>query len=151
MAWRAVTEADLLRKISGDELAAIRAAALADGQEDPILSTIASITDTARGYIATWGGNKLGPTGTLPERLIATVVDIIVVSVSARVAGLLIDPNDVRKKANDLAYRVLEQVAAGRFRIEDPAEISADSPKGAAVELAHVHPPTVSRHTLGGL
>ena len=57
MSWSAITEAEIVTHISGDELEALRAAALADGQEDPVDPSITQVTDEVRGYVA---GTLLG-------------------------------------------------------------------------------------------
>ncbi len=128
MSWRAITENDLLQRMSGDELTALRDAALGDDQADPIAGHISQITDFVRGYIAAWQNNTLGLAGTLPERLILTACDILVVQVSSRPGGFLVDLNDTRKEQYKSAMRLLEQVAAGKFRIEEPATEGDDSP-----------------------
>ena len=120
MSWRAITETDLLQRISGDELAAIRESALADDQDDPVAGHISQVTDFVRGYIAACAANTLGEEGTLPERLIRPACDILLVDFFSRVAGMLIDLNDTRQKARDAAIRLLEQVAACSYAIEQP-------------------------------
>lgn len=128
MAWRAITEADLLQRISGDELEALRAAALGTTQEDPVASHIDQTTELVRGYIGACSQNTLGPEGTLPERLILPACDLLVVDVGSRVAGMLIDLNETRKEARKAAVRLLENVAACRFAIEKPETAGEDSP-----------------------
>ena len=126
MAWRAITEDDLKQRISGDELAAIREAALAESQADPVAGHISQVTDFVRGYIAANSANTLGTEGTLPERLIRPACDILVVDFFSRVAGMLIDLNDTRQKARDAAVRLLEHVAAGSYAIEQPTTASTE-------------------------
>lgn len=151
MAWRTVTESDLLQKFSGDELEALRSAGLASGQADPIAGNIRQLVDFVRGYISTHPSNRLGPDGTLPERLILPAIDYLVVDVSSRVAGMLIDLNDTRKGAKADAVRLFERVSVGLFRVEDATEFAADSAPVVAVEQAGGSPNNVSRDTLAGL
>ena len=66
MAWRAITEADLLTRISGPELESFREAGLAQNQEDPIAASMTQVTGTIRGYVAACAKNTLGPEGTIP-------------------------------------------------------------------------------------
>jgi hypothetical protein len=120
--WRALTESDLKTGLSGTELSRFRAAALADGQADPIQDVINSVTDYVRGYIAAHKENTLGPDGTLPEKLIRPAVNYLVIEVQTRVAGVVIDPKSARKDARDDAVRLFEQVAKGLFAIEVPEQ-----------------------------
>jgi len=148
MAWRAISESDLLAKISGDELSALRDAALGDGQPDPVAAAIAQVTDMARGYIMSNPANAIGPAGTVPERIIGACVDILVVDIGSRVAGTILDPNDVRRTAKNNALTLLRDIAANRFAIE---AASGDDAQAAAVELAHAESVTATRDTLKGL
>ena len=127
MAWRAITEADLLQRLSGDELEAFRAASLGSAQGDPVQGAIEQVTEQVRGYIAAHSANTLGPAGTLPARLIRAACDLLVIDVSTRAAGTLIDPDGVRKRNADAATRLLEQVAGGDYAIEEPEEAGTDS------------------------
>lgn len=123
MSWRVITEADVLSKISSAELEAIRAAALADGQTDPVTTEIDSVTELVRGYVASNPKNDLDTDNVtyIPERLIGPAVKILVVDIPSRVAGFALDENDVRRDAKKEAIRLLEQVAAGKFSITDPS------------------------------
>lgn len=126
MAWRAITENDLLQRISGDELDSIRSAALADGQEDPVPTLLEQVADFVRGYIAANAANTLGATGTIPERLILPACDYAVVNVFSRVAGMLIDTNETRQKASDAAIRLFERVSEAKYNVEQPATAGTD-------------------------
>lgn len=128
MAWREITEDDLLHRLSGDELSALRTAGLGDSQDDPVSEHISQITETARGYIAAHAENELGPAGTLPERLIRAACDMLVIDASSRLGGLLIDLNETRVEANKAAIRLMERVAEGKFEIEAPDTAGDDSP-----------------------
>lgn len=130
--WRAITEADLLLAISGDELGSVREAALGDGQADPVPGKIALVMEMARGYIEAAPGAKLGHSGTVPERLIESLCAIMAVDMLSRVAGLQIDPKGARATAKANAIARLEQVAAGTFAIDTPSEIGTDA-KGVQV------------------
>lgn len=120
MPWRTVTETDLLEAISSDELEGLREASLASGQADPIEDHIDRVVDEARGYIAANRENSLGPEGTVPDRLVRAVVDIAIIRVGGRVAGLIFDDESVRRDAAKAATRLLEKVAEGKFAIEQP-------------------------------
>lgn len=121
MSWRTITEADVLTKLSSPEVEAFRAAAIADGQADPIEAGIANVTDLIRGYIASNSKNSLDTAAdTVPVRLIPAAVDILAVDIPARAAGTQLDPEDARSKAKAQAIRLLERVADDKFSIEDP-------------------------------
>jgi hypothetical protein len=128
MAWAAITEADVVTRISGTELEAYRAAALADGQVDPVAPAILQVTDLARGYIAACKENILGPDGTLPSKLKAPILDLIIVDIIKRLPGMVID--QARSDAQDAAIRLLEQVAACKFAVEEPTTTTDETLPG---------------------
>ena len=131
--WRAITEADLLNKISGAELTAFRASVLADGQGDPIQTAIDQQSEIARGYIGRCQNNfPLGAGLTLPSMLIPAVVDLIIMDVMSRAGGVIIDPDGVRKSNASKATALLRDVARCMFVIE-----AATTPSTEALALAH--------------
>jgi hypothetical protein len=117
MAWMTPSETDLLTSLSETELATYRAAALASGQADPVAPTLAQVVDLVRGYVGAYRPNTLGAAGTIPQKLLAPAIDLAAVRLPQRVG---VPPKDVRKTAADAAVRLLEQVAAGDFNIEEP-------------------------------
>lgn len=126
MAWRALTETDIKTRLSGPELAAFRAVALATGQTDPVAAVITQVTDLVRGYIAACPSNRLGEEGTIPTKLIGPSVDMMVIEIQSRAAGKVIDPDGNRKEANRTAMSILRDVAACRFGIEAPEDESEE-------------------------
>lgn len=151
MAWRAITDNDIDAVLSSSELASIRAQAT-EGN-DPIADSIRLVTDTVRGYISAHAANRLGPAGTLPERLIDAALSLFVVRVYSRTAGLLIDLNDTRKAAAESATELLRDVAAGRFAVELPAEgtTSEEDNNASAVQLVTHSARPLRRDDLAGL
>jgi hypothetical protein len=135
MAWIIPTENDLLTSLSETELAAYRAAALAGGQADPVAPTLAQVVDLVRGYVGAYRPNTLGEAGTIPQKLLAPLIDLVAVRLPQRVG---VPPKDVRKAAGDQAIRLLEQVAAGVFNIEEPDVVST--------EITSAPKPTISAH-----
>ena len=107
----------MLTVLSEAELATYRAAALAGGQADPVAPTLAQVVDLVRGYVGAYKPNTLGLAGTIPQKLLASALDLVAVRLPQRVG---VSPKDVRKTAADQAIRLLEQVAAGDFNIEEP-------------------------------
>lgn len=125
MPWITIIEADLLTAISGPELAGFRDAALADGQADPVAPTIAQVIELVRGYVGACKNNSLGPTGTIPKKLLPPALDLIAVRIPGRVGK---SPKAGRKDAAEAATTLLQQVAKCMFDIEEPIEFSAEQP-----------------------
>jgi hypothetical protein len=125
MAWIAIQDSDLLTVLAGPELSAYRAAALNAGQPDPVAETVTNVTNMVRGYIAAWSANvPLGAEGTLPDKLIASALDILAVKIPMRCAGK--NPTESRERAQAEAMRILRDVAMGKFKIEVPASFSTE-------------------------
>lgn len=147
--WREIIEADILSKMSSAELEAFREAAVSDDQDDPITAAIENITGLVRGYVASNDSNTLDiAANTVPERLIPSAVDYLVVDIPARAAGMQMDPEDARAKAKAQAIKLFEQVAAGKFSIADP-ETGKESVGGGARRITR-NKPRVNRKNLGG-
>src|SRR5476651_417239 len=117
MSWIIPAESDVLTVLSETELAAYRAAATASGQADPLTPTLAQVVDLVRGYVGAYKPNTLGLPGTIPQKLLAPALDLVAVRLPQRVG---VSPKDVRQAAATQAVRLLEQVAAGTFNIEEP-------------------------------
>jgi hypothetical protein len=117
MAWIIPTESDVLTVLSESELSTYRAAATASGQADPLAPTLAQVVDLVRGYVGAYKPNTLGLPGTIPQKLLSPTLDLVAVRLPQRVG---VSPKDVRQMAASRAVRLLEQVAAGVFNIEDP-------------------------------
>jgi hypothetical protein len=112
----AITEDDVLTVLAGPELAGYRAAALADGQADPVAAAIADVTEYIRGFVAGCRGNVLGETG-IPARLKTTALDLLAVRIPGRVGR---SPKPGRKDAADKAEALLKLVAECRFAVDQP-------------------------------
>jgi len=121
MAWKTITEADIVKQISGAELEALREVVLADGQADPVEGAISDITSEVRGYVAGNPKNDLDDDSTtVPDRLIRAAVALIIIDIMTRAGGTMIDPEGARQKSADKATALLKSVAAGNFSIDDP-------------------------------
>ena len=136
MAWITPAESDVLTVLSETELATYRAAALASGQADPLAPTLAQVVDLVRGYVGAYRPNTLGLPGTIPQKLLAPALDLVAVRLPQRVG---VSPKEVRQMAASRAVRLLEQVAAGTFNIEEP-----DSP---TTETTSAPRPSISANT----
>jgi hypothetical protein len=149
MSWSAITEAALLTRISGAELTALRAAALADGQDDPVSPSISQITAEVRGYVAACAKNLPLPTDAtlIPDRLMTAACDMTVAAIIGRVPGYDLDAN--RQDRYDKAISLMHQVAACKFAIEDPDSGLDDG--GLGVEQADSSTRQATRAKLDGL
>jgi hypothetical protein len=119
--WITLTEADVLTRITAPELAAIKTAATAPGQENLLTETIASIVREVRGHVAACERNTLGPEGTIPDELGLAALNRIRYEIATRlpIASLL---TEQRVKSNEGSVRLLEKTAACQFLIVQPAE-----------------------------
>jgi hypothetical protein len=113
--------------LSESELSTYRAAATATGQADPVAPTLAQVVDLVRGYVGAYRPNTLGPAGTIPQKLLATALDLVAVRLPQRVG---VSPKDVRQSAATAAIHLLERVADGEFNIEEP-EMATDETTSA--------------------
>lgn len=125
MAWRALTEADILTGISGAELQPARTAVLKAGQVDPVPVVIQAVMDEARGYIAASSAPTLGAEGTIPDKLIATCTDIAVWRIVKRLPVKSLATAE-RKDSQENGIKILEAVARNKFRFEAPTEITTE-------------------------
>lgn len=93
MSWIAPTEAHILTRVSGPELEAFRAAALATGQADPVAGTIKIVIDFMLDYIYACPTVKKADheEGTIPESAMFVFLDIIVPAIQGRPAGAVIE------------------------------------------------------------
>ena len=133
MSWIAITEAHLVTQISGSELEPLRAAALADGQADPVQPSIDQVTAEVRGYVAACRSNTLDATTTkIPDRLLRHALAMIVAVIVGRVPGYELD--EKKKAALEAARDTMRDVAACRFAIEDPTTGDESAPAPAITE-----------------
>lgn len=134
--WIALTEAHLLTRLSGKELTALRAAALAVAQPDPVADVFNQITRKVRSRVAACMQNNTGPEGTIPDELLSDALALCVVSIMTRPGGTMIDPESQRAKDAAQAESNLRDVARCLIAIEQPPSdqesgevIGAPSPK----------------------
>ncbi len=121
MSWLILTEAQVLTKLSGPEVAAVKAAALAPGQENPLPAIIEQIVGEVRGYVGACPDNILGPAGTIPPELEGAALSRIRFELATRlpVKSLLTDD---RREANRTALSLLRDVARCDFALVPPDE-----------------------------
>lgn len=118
MAWISITEADVQSRLAGAELAALKTAALADGQTSPLTEVCEHVVDEIRGYVAACARNTLGEGATIPQKLLSAALAMIRFRLATRLPRFPLDEN--RRRENDQALHLLEQVAACRFAVEEP-------------------------------
>ena len=130
MSWIVITEAHVVTQISGTELEALRDAALATLQVDPVQPSIDQVTAEVRGYVAACRSNTLDTdSSTIPDRLLRHAVAMVVAVIIGRVPGYTLDEKKTAALAS--AQRIMGDVAACRFAVEDPntGEESAPAPR----------------------
>jgi hypothetical protein len=119
MAWISIEEADVQSRLAAAELSALKTVALADGQTSPLTDVIAHVVDEIRGYVAACAANTLGEGAVIPQKLLSAALAMIRFRLATRLPRFPLDEN--RRRENDQALRLLEQVAACKFAIEEPA------------------------------
>lgn len=149
--WITVTEAHLQQAISGPELDAFRAAALASGQTDPVTGIVAEITQEIRGYVAACTRNQLGPSGTIPDELLHAFLSLFVPRFQSRAGGVVIDPNGQREREVSAARQLLGQVASCKFAIVQPVAPDTSSTVGGSVQVICPGERTASRQKMSGI
>ena len=119
--WRPINEQDLLLKLSGPELDGFRSSALeaSPAQADPVAGVILQVVQTCRGFISRNQSNlPMGAPGTIPETLIGPAVDLIVLAIMSRAAGIVLDPEGQRRKNAEHANQIFMQVAKAEIILE---------------------------------
>jgi len=150
MAWRAITEADILTQLSASELASIKSTSRGS---DPVPPLLAAMAERVRGSVAANRSNIMGAEGTIPERLMSAAVSLLVIQLYAANAGLLVDLNETRKDAAKSAERMLERVADGKYAVELPGNVGESTEDGSSssAELITSNPNPLRRQDLAGL
>lgn len=131
MPWISLTAADVATRLAGPELDAVRSAALA--ADDPLPEIVAAVVEEVRGYVAACPRNRLGATGTLPKALEAAALALCRGRLLSRLPVPSLDTEARRREVED-AQKLLRDVAAGRFYVDQPAS-------DAAPDTAYSPPP----------
>lgn len=148
--WITITEDHIKTRITGDELEAARTAALADNQPDPVADVVAQITREVRGYVAANPLNRIGQGQTIPDECLKSALALIVKELCGRLPGKVL-LKDERQKANDDAVMFFRDVAAGKFRIEQPQVDTEEKISGPATQLVASRPRLATRERMQGL
>jgi len=152
MSWVTIAESDLLTRISGPELDAYRAAAIASGQDDPVAEILSGVIAEVRGRVAACARNALGDGETIPSELLHHALALAVYRLITRLPGRGSSAAlESRKSAYDDAQKVLADVAACRFAIVAPTTESADQAGAGGIEIASSRTRVATRDLLDGL
>jgi len=145
MAWRAPTTDDLKLSVSETELDAYSSAATQSSETAEGL--VKRGADMVRGYLRSNGSVKLGPAGTVPDSLIAPLMDYLCVDVIKRVP---VGVSDDRRRARDQAISLFKDAQAGRFSVENYGA-EDDASQAGASELASSAENRLTPEELSGL
>lgn len=151
MSWITLTEAHVVAKLSGPEIAAMKTAALQAAQANPLTEIIAQVVGEIRGYVGACANNTLGDGETIPSELTGAAVSRVRYELATRlpVPSLL---TEARIAANAAAITQLRDTAACRFAIVAPATEAEDQPAGGAqAEVVRCTTRTATRRNLAGL
>lgn len=150
MSWNTLTETNVLTKLSGPEISAMKTAALQNGQANPLTGIISQVVKEIRGYIAACARNTLGEGETIPDELEGAAISRIRFELATRlpVASLLTED---RKTANANALAMLRDVAACRFNVVQPVAAAADQAPGSSAEVVTETTRRATRAKLDGL
>jgi phage gp36-like protein len=128
MAWQTVTDSDIVTRLAGAEIDALRETALADDQSDPVPEIVDQVVEEVRGYVAA-GGYTLGAGATIPGKLLSAALAICRFRAATRLPTEAFLTESRKTEYRD-AVRLLERVADGKFAIEEPAEASDETSSG---------------------
>ena len=148
--WQEITEADVITKLSGPEIAAMKTAALQAAQANPLPGIISQVVGEIRGYVAGCERNKLGDGETIPSELLGAAISRIRFELATRlpVSSLLTED---RRSANSNAISMLKDVSACRFLIIQPVTAATQQAGGPAVQIATSTTRRADRAKLSGL
>jgi len=120
---------DLFQTDQGELIEVDQGVALMDPPpfEDLLTPAISRVVNMVRGYIDASGRYTLGPSGTVPESLVSTALDILVVEVWKRLGGDLLDVGEQRRNSFEEAMQRLKDVAQGNFGIAEPVTTSDEN------------------------
>lgn len=149
MAWILLDESKVERSLTGAELDAVRELALSEGQPDPLPGTIAAVTKTVRGYVNAHKPNNLGAGMTIPDELESAAISLIRYHLCTRLPNALLDEDRREEYRNAIA--LLRDVAAGRFDIVQPEDITDEPTNTTKFEVAKSRKRVATRSQLDGL
>lgn len=123
MSWVQITEADLLKTKLAPLMSALRTAALATGQADPVVEITADVVRRVRAKVATCATNQVDEdTATLPASLKALACRMIVREAKGRLE-LELTQDERDERATD--ERELTAVARCELVVDQPDNATA--------------------------
>ena len=118
MAWRKVSESDLIASLSQKEVDAFRKSA--EFENDPVERLLAGVVAKVRGYIRASRTVPLDPDeSTIPEALVTDAMDYLRYEILTRMNVVV---NESRTKAYERAVETFKEVANGTFKVEPGVE-----------------------------
>lgn len=150
MSWQTVTESDVITKLSGPEIAAMKTAALQAAQTNPLPEIITQVIREVRGYVGGCASNTLGDGETIPDELLGTAINRIRYELATRlpVPSLL---TQARIDANNQALTLLRDVARCAFAIIAPATAAENQAPGSGVQIVSSTVRVATKAKLNGL
>lgn len=138
MSWITLTEAKVITKLSGPEIAAMKTAALQAAQTNPLPEVISQVVKEIRGYVAGCASNTLGDGETIPDELEGAAISRIRFELATRlpVASLLTED---RRAANANALTLLRDVAACKFAIVAPTTEATETHNSPSPQVCRPH------------
>jgi hypothetical protein len=123
--WTPITEADLNAVKMAPLMAALRTAALAEGQTDPVEAIVATVVDRVRRKIAACATNRVDADGaTVPRSLLSLACRMVVREAKDR---LEMEMSETEREAWRVDERELNDIAACKLPVELPDE-AVDAP-----------------------
>ena len=134
MAWKRITEENLIAALSRRELEAYRR----DFEVDTVQKLIADLTGEIRGYIFSNGKARMDPDETtIPASCVPKAVSILVVRVLSRIN---LQPVQIRVDNAKLAEEFFNNLAAGKGKVEDYDKPVTDTTQQVATAPAFSAP-----------
>ena len=126
MPWITITPSDVSTVLSSVELDAFNAAVLGDGNQNPLDEIITNVTNLVRGFCAASMDNRLEAGLKIPDILLRPALSLICLDVCSRCAGIILDPDGVRKENARQAMETLRSIQRNNIKIERPINISSE-------------------------
>lgn len=126
MSWITLTEAHIATAITGPELTAAKSVVLVTDQTPPLAEVLGQVTGYVRSRVAACDKNTLGPSGTIPDELLAPAIDLAVYRLTKRLPGKILAKQE-RIDAADKAEALMRDVAACNLALVQP-ETAASEP-----------------------
>ena len=147
MAWRKITEQDLVSALSRAEVEAFRRSA--DFDADPVEAQISDTVAFVRGAIRTGGKCRLCPDEqTLPASLARPAMNHLRYELLTR---MNVVPNEARKSAWKMAQELFEELRDGKYVPESWNADEAEATSGPCAEVVKSCRSRVTPEKLEGL